>query len=475
LIRRSEYDGVVVGSGPNGLAAAIVLARAGRSVIVLEARGEIGGGTRSDALTLPGFLHDVCSAVHPMAVASPFLRTLPLDQHGLEWIYPRYAVAHPFDDGTAAVLENSIENSCRSLGPDGNSYRQLIAPLVANWHAFEECILGPLNLFSHPLIMARFGIHAMQPASYLAKSTFKSESTRALFAGLAAHSIMPLEAWGTSAIGLVLATQTHVRGWPIAKGGSQRIANALASYLRSLGGEILTNVRIRSYDELPLSKIVLCDLTPRGLLQILGDRLPRSYRRSLEKYEYGPAVFKVDWALRGPIPWKAQQCGEAGTLHLGGTIDEIARSERDPWRDEHSEQPFVLLAQPSLFDVSRAPAGCHTAWAYCHVPNGSRLDMTGHIEAQVERFAPGFKQLIMARSTKSPAQLEEENSNLVGGSITGGANSLRQLFWRPTSRLYETPLPGVFLCSASTPPGGGVHGMCGYHAAMRALAKIHSR
>lgn len=471
-MRRNKYDAVVVGSGPNGLAAAIVLARAGRSVIVLEARDQIGGGTRSDALTLPGFLHDVCSAVHPMAAASPFLRTLPLGDHGLEWIYPRYAVAHPFDDGTAAVLENSIENSCRSLGADGNNYRQLIGPLVANWNELEECILGPMNLFSHPLIVARFGIHAVKPATYLAKSTFKLKSTRALFAGLAAHSIMPLEAWGTSAIGLVLAAHAHVRGWPFAKGGSQQIAEALGSYLRSLGGEILTNARIRSYDELPPSRVVLFGLSPRGLIEILGDRLPESYRRSLERYEYGPAVFKVDWALHGPIPWKAPQSRDAGTLHLGGTIEEIARSERDPWRDEHSEQPFVLLAQPSLFDASRAPAGCHTAWAYCHVPNGSRLDMTDRIEAQVERFAPGFKQLIVARSTKSPAQLEAENPNLVGGSITGGANSLRQLFWRPTSRLYETPLPGLFLCSASTPPGAGVHGMCGYHAAMRALEKI---
>jgi phytoene dehydrogenase-like protein len=471
LTHKSEYDAVVIGSGPNGLAAAIVFARAGKSVLVLEARDDIGGGARSAALTLPGFLHDVCSAVHPMAVASPFLRSLPLDQHGLEWIHPRYALAHPFDDGTAAVLEKSLEDSCRSLAADGNSYRQLISPLVANWDALAESILGPLHPFRHPLLMAQFGIHAMQPSSFLAKSKFKLDSTRALFAGLAAHSIMPLESWGTSAIGLVLAAIAHARGWPIAKGGSQQIANALASYLRSLGGEIRTNARVRSSADLPPSKIIFCDLSPRGLVQIFGDRLPLRYRRSLEKFEYGPAVFKVDWALNGPIPWKAPQCCEAGTVHLGGSFDEIVRSEQDSWQEKYSEKPFVLLAQPSLFDPSRAPAGSHTAWAYCHIPNGSRFDMTARIEAQVERFAPGFQQLILARSTKSPAQLEEENANLVGGSITGGANSLRQLFWRPTARLYETPLPNVFLCSASTPPGAGVHGMCGYHAATRALTK----
>lgn len=471
LTRTSQYDAVVIGSGPNGLAAAIVLARAGKSVLVLEGQEQIGGGTRSAALTLPGFLHDVCSAVHPLAVASPFLRTLPLNQHGLEWIYPRYALAHPFDDGTAAVLEHSLENTCRSLGADGNSYQGLIAPLVANWNSLEQAILGPLDVFHHPLVMARFGIHAIQPASYLAKSKFKSETARALFAGLAAHSIMPLEAWGTSAIGLVLAAAAHTRGWPIPKGGAQRIADALASYLRSLGGEIRTNARVQSFEELHPAKIVLCDLSPRGLVQILGNRLPANYRRSLEQYEYGPAVFKMDWALRGPIPWKAPPCREAGTLHLGSRYEEIYRSERDPWRSQHSERPFVLLAQPSLFDASRAPAGSHTAWAYCHVPNGSQFDMSERIEAQVERFAPGFKELILARSSKSPAQLEQENPNLVGGSISGGANSLRQLLWRPTSSHYETPLPGVFLCSSSTPPGAGVHGMCGYHAAMCAMEK----
>lgn len=467
--RKSEYDGVVVGSGPNGLAAAIVLARAGRSVIVLEAQDQIGGGTRSAALTLPGYLHDVCSAVHPMAAASPFLRALPLNEHGLEWIYPRYSLAHPFDNGSASVLENSVEDTCQSLGVDGQRYRRLIAPLVANWDVLEQRILGPVNPFRNPLTMARFGIHAIEPASYLAKSTFKTETARALFAGLAAHSMMPLEAWGTSAIALVLATVAHLRGWPIPKGGSQRIADALGSYLQSLGGEILTGTRVRSYEDLPPSKMVLFDVSPRGLVQILGERLPAGYRRSLEKFEYGPAVFKVDWALRGPIPWTAPQCREAGTLHLGGTLEEIARSERDPWHNEYSERPFVLVAQPSIFDSARAPAGRHTAWAYCHVPNGSQTDMTDRIEAQVERFAPGFQQLILARSTKSPAQLEQENLNLVGGSITGGANSVRQLLFRPTPSLYRIPLPGMFLCSASTPPGGGVHGMCGFHAATRAL------
>ncbi len=470
LTQRKKYDGVVIGSGPNGLAAAIVLARAGRSIVVLEAEEQIGGGTRSGTLTLPGFTHDVCSAVHPMAVASPFLRTLPLHQHGLEWIYPRYPLAHPFDGGTAAILDHSIENTCQALGVDGTGYEKLIGPLASKWSLLEEYILGPIRMPSHPLVMARFGIHALQPASQLARSSFKSEPARALFAGLAAHSVLPLECWGTSAFGLILATLAHVRGWPIAKGGSQRIADALASYLRSLGGEIVTGVRVRSQKDLPPSAIVLCDLSPHGLLQLAGESLPMSYCRALARYQYGLGVFKVDWALRGPIPWTAPHCAQAGTIHLGGTMSEVARSERKSWRGEISERPYVLLAQPSLFDPSRAPAGCHTALAYCHVPSGSEVDMTDRIEAQVERFAPGFRELILARSTKSPALLERENANLVGGNITGGANFLGQLLLRPTSRLYTTPVRGLFLCSASTPPGGGVHGMCGYHAAIRALA-----
>jgi len=405
-----------------------------------------------------------------MAVASPFLRTLPLQQHGLEWIYPPFPLAHPFDDGAAAILDHSIDKTCETLGLDGKSYRRLIGSVAARWSFFEEYILGPIRFPRHPLAMAGFGMHALQPASLLARSNFKSEKARALFAGLAAHSVMPLESWGTSAIGLVLAAAAHAKGWPIPKGGSQRIADAMASYLRSLGGEIVTGVRVRSLKELPAAGIVLCDLSPRGLLQIASESLPASYCRALAKFQYGPGVFKVDWALREPIPWTAPQCHQAGTLHLGGTLAEIACSERECWSNAISERPFVLLAQSSLFDPSRAPAGCHTAWAYCHVPIGSEFDMTDRIEAQVEHFAPGFREIILARSTRSPALLERGNSNLVGGSITGGANSLRQLLLRPTRQTYATPVKGLFLCSASTPPGGGVHGMCGYHAAMRALA-----
>jgi phytoene dehydrogenase-like protein len=475
LTPKSNYDAVVVGSGPNGLAAAIVVARAGRSVLVLEAEEQIGGGVRSAALTLPGFTHDVCSAVHPMAAASPFLRALPLQKYGLEWIHPKFPLAHPFDDGTAAVLHPSIEETCEALRADGSNYARLVGQTATKWNLLEQSILGPIGLPRHPLAVAQFGLHAVQPASYLANSHFKTEQARALFAGLAAHSLMPLEAWGTSAVGLVLGALVHVSGWPIAKGGSQSIADAMASYLRSLGGEVVTGVRVRSQKELPASRIVLCDVSPHGLLQIAGDSFPASYRRALEKYHYGAGVFKVDWALREPIPWKSQDCAGAGTVHLGGSIAEIASSERDSCGNQHSERPFVLLAQPSLFDPSRAPGGSHTAWAYCHVPNGSNFDMTGRIEAQVERFAPGFRDVILARATRSPAQLESANANLVGGNITGGANSLRQLLLRPTARFYKTPVKGLFLCSASTPPGAGVHGMCGYHAAKRALESTRFR
>ena len=405
-----------------------------------------------------------------MALASPFFRTLPLAEHGLAWIHPGLPLAHPFDDGSAAVLHHSLDETCRHLGSDGAAYRSLIEPTVSNWRRLEEYILGPMHFPKYPLPLARFGIHALRPAIQLAKSKMKSESAQALWAGLAAHSVMPLDAWGTSSFALVLAAVAHVKGWPLPKGGSQHIAAALAAHLRSLGGEIVTGMRIRSLKDLPPSQTVLCDLSPRGLLQVAGESLAAEYRRSLAKFQQGPGVFKLDWALSGPIPWKSALCAKAGTVHVGGTLAEISRAEQDCWHSIVTERPFLILAQPSLFDPARAPLGCHTAWAYCHVPNGCDFDMTARMEAQVERFAPGFRELILARSARSPATLERDNANLAGGDITGGAYSLRQLFLRPTWRLYSTPNEKLFLCSASTPPGGGVHGMCGYHAARRALA-----
>lgn len=469
MARNTNYDAVVIGSGPNGLAAAIVMAQAGRSVLVLEAEDTIGGGTRSASLTLPGYLHDVCSAVHPMALASPFFRSLPLAEHGLEWIHPRFPLAHPFGNGTAALLDRSLEVTCELLGPDGENYRKLVAPIVKKWEVMAPDILGPIRFPRHPVAMARFGLNAMQSASRLARRKFRTEAARALFAGLAGHSILPLEQPGTSAIGLVLAAVGHVHGWPIPKGGSQRIADALASYLRSLGGEIATGVRVCSLRELPSARSILCDLTPGGLLKIAGDSLPTRYQNALRKYKYGPGVFKLDWALRSPIPWKAKECSQAGTVHLGGSLEEMERSERAGWNGENPEEPFVLLTQPTQFDATRAPMGGHIAWGYCHVPNGGAFDMTDMIEAQIERFAPGFKKTIQARCVSPPAALEKHNANLVGGDIAGGANNLTQLFFRPTRRAYGTPVRGLYLCSSSTPPGGGVHGMCGYQAARRAL------
>ena len=468
--RLTGYDAVVIGSGPNGLAAAIVMARAGRSVLVLEAEDSIGGGTRSAQLTLPGYVHDVCSAVHPMALASPFFRSLPLQEHGLEWIHPPLPLAHPRDDGTAVVLDRSLDATCNSLGADGRSYRNLVGPVVQNWSAIESAILGPLGIPRNPIAMSRFGMHAIQPASRLARNKFQTEAARALFAGLAGHSIVPLEKWGTAAIGLVLAAVGHVYGWPIPKGGSQRIGDALASYLQSLGGEIQSGVRVDSIRYLPSARTIFCDLTPRGLLNIAAPVLPANYQKALRSYKYGPAAFKIDWALSDPIPWTAKECSRAGTIHIGSSLEEIERSERAAWNGSQNDKPFVLVTQPSLFDSTRAPKGRHTAWAYCHVPNNSDCDMTSRIESQIENVAPGFGETILARSVRTPAELQQHNANLVGGDISGGANNLMQLFLRPTRHAYATPYPGLYLCSSSTPPGGGVHGMCGYHAAMRALA-----
>jgi phytoene dehydrogenase-like protein len=467
-----DYDAVVVGAGPNGLAAAITLAQAGLSVLVLEVAETVGGGARSAELTLPSFIHDVCSAVHPLGAGSPFFRMLPLAEYGLEWIQPAAPLAHPFDDGTAAVLERSVEATGKTLGRDAVAYRKLMAPLVAGWDKLAVDLLGPLRLPPrHPLALARFGWHAIPSARHLAERLFEGERARALFAGMAAHSMLPLDQPPTAAFGLVIGILGHAVGWPLPRGGSQRIGDALACYLRSLGGEVVTGVRVESLDELPLARAVLCDVTPRQLLHIAGHHLPSGYRRKLAGYRYGPGVFKVDWALDGPIPWQAAECTRAGTLHLGGTLEEMAAAERLVWQGAHPEKPYVLVVQPSLFDATRAPEGKHTAWAYCHVPHTSTFDMTERIEAQIERFAPGFRDLILARSVKSAVEMEQYNPNYIGGDINGGVQDLGQLFTRPVFRLvpYSTPVKGLYICSSSTPPGGGVHGMCGYFAARAAL------
>ncbi len=466
------YDAVVVGSGPNGLAAAVELARNGRSVVVLEAEDTIGGGTRSAELTLPGYVHDVGSAIHPLGYASPFFSILPLQEHGLEWVHPAAPLAHPFDDGTAAVLERSVEETGATLGPDAAAYRELMKPIARDWNRLVGSLLGPLRLPRHPIALARFGLRAVRPARSLAQGLFEGEKARGLFAGNAAHSFLPMERAPSASFGLVLGALGHAVGWPFPKGGSQKIADALLSYLRSLGGEVYTGVRVGSVEEVPRTRTVLFDVTPWQLFKIAGEHFPGHYRRALQRYRYGPGVFKADFALDGPIPWKVESCKRAGTVHLGGTLDEISLGEALVWRGEHPEKPFVLLAQQSLFDETRAPEGRHTVWAYCHVPNGSTFDMTERIEAQIERFAPGFGDRILAKSTMKPADLERINANHIGGDINGGVMDFRQLFTRPVARLtpYSTPAKGLYLCSSSTPPGGGVHGMCGYFAARAALA-----
>ena len=470
--RAQSYDVVVIGSGPNGLSAAITMAKSGKSVVVYESQNEIGGGARSAELTLPGFTHDICSSVYPLAVGSPFFRSLPLAKYGLQWIESPAAVAHPFDDGTAVILERSMEATAVQLGPDERSYRELMAPLVAGWNGLDADLLGPIRFPRHPLTLARFGLAGIQPASRLAERRFRGERAKALFAGLAAHSMLPLDHWGSAAFGLVLAITGHAVGWPIARGGAQKLSDALAAHLLSLGGEIVPNRKVRSLDDLPSARVILCDITPRQLIEIAGKRLSPSYRKKLAAYRYGVGAFKMDWALSGPVPWRAVACKRAATLHLGGTLEEIALSERAAWRSEHVQRPFVLLAQPSLFDSSRALATKHTLWGYCHVPYGSTSDMAAKIENQIERFAPGFKDLVIARNLMPPKDLEKHNENLIGGDINGGAADLRQLFFRPTLRMYGTSMKGLYLCSASTPPGGGVHGMCGHFAARKALKEM---
>ena len=464
----------MVGAGPNGLAAAITLAQAGVRTVLREARTTIGGGLRSDELTLPGFVHDVCSAVHALALGSPFLRTLPLDRFGLEWVQPPAALAHPLDDGSAALLERSLDATAAGLGPGGTDWRRLHGPFVRSWDDLARDILAPpLRVPRSPLVMARFGLQALRPATSVAHG-LRGTAAQALFAGNAAHSFLPLEAPGTAGFGLLLTVAAHAVGWPIARGGSQRVADALAAYFRSLGGEILTGAPVEHLDELGTARAILLDLTPRQVLRIAGSRLPARYGRALERYRYGSAAFKLDWALDAPVPWTAAECARAGTVHLGGTLEEVAASEAAHPRGTVHERPFVLLVQPTLFDESRAPAGRHTAWAYCHVPHGYAGDVAERIERQVERFAPGFRERILARSVLTPADFERRNANLVGGDINGGMMDLRQVFARPIAwpTPYRTPLRGVYLCSASTPPGGGGHGMCGHHAARAALADL---
>jgi phytoene dehydrogenase-like protein len=464
---------IVVGSGPNGLSAAIVMARAGFQVTVLEAADEIGGGCRTSELTLPGFRHDLCSAIHPLAAGSPFFATLPLSKHGLHWVHPDIPLAHPFDDGTAAVLHRSMDETARGLGRDGAAYDRMMRPFVRSWPKLARQVLAPVVRWPrHPLLGARFGFYAVQSASGLARRSFRREHTRALFAGLAAHVPLPLERRFSASSALVLGAAAHAVGWPVARGGSQSIANALASYLRSLGGEISTGHPVRSLEELADADAVLLDITPRQLADIAGQELSVAFRRQLTRYRYGPGVFKLDIALDGPIPWAAEACRRAGTLHLGPTLDDIAASERAVASGEHPSQPYVLVGQQSLVDPTRVPGGMHTVWAYCHVPNGSSRDMTESILAQIERFAPGFRLRILACHAMATPELEAYNQNYVGGDIGGGAYSGLQLLFRPrlTAHPYGTPLARVYLCSSSTPPGAGVHGLCGYHAARAALA-----
>jgi len=469
---KSEYDAVVVGSGPNGLAAAIELARQDWKVLVIEAYATPGGGARSDEGTLPGFVHDVCSAVHPMGVCSPFMKSLPLEDFGLQWVHSEFPLAHPLDGGRAAIMERSVTDTALRLGVDGPAYRRLFEPIVRGAEGLFEDMLGPmLNMPKHLLTAAQFGVRALPSALSLARACFREEPARAMLAGHAAHSVLPLDRSPSAAVGLMLAVAGHAEGWPVAKGGTGKITEAMVVYLQSMGGEVVCGWKVAAMDELPKARAYLFDTSPAELSRVAASQLPDDYRRKLEAYRYGPGIFKIDYALSDPIPWQAEDCRQAATVHVGGWIDEIVDSEKASWQGRHTEKPFVLLAQASVCDDTRAPKGKHTGWAYCHVPNGSDVDMSEAIENQIERFAPGFRDCVMERRVMRCADYETYNPNLVGGDVTGGANDWTQLLARPVLRLnpYTTPVDNVFICSASTPPGAGVHGMCGYRAAQAVL------
>jgi phytoene dehydrogenase-like protein len=470
---KKDFDAIVIGSGPNGLAAAILMQQKGLSVLLIEGKSEIGGGLRTAELTLPGFKHDICSAIHPLAVASPFFKTLPLAHHGLNYIYPEIDVAHPLEHANSAFLCRSIDDTAQHLGADEKAYRKLMASVTKNWPLIDTDVLGPLHFPKHPLALASFGLDALKPVTLLAKG-FKTKQGKALLAGMAAHAMQPLTNLATSAIALVLMAAGHLQGWPVPVGGSNSIANALASYFVSLGGKIETHTYVTSLDQLPSAHALLFDITPKQLLQIAGHKFSSVYKWQLERYRYGMGVYKIDWALDEAIPFTSEVCKKAGTIHLGNTLNEIRDSEQQTWSGKHPDKPFVLLAQQSLFDSTRAPKGKHTAWAYCHVPNGSNYNMTEAIEKQVERYAPGFRDIILAKHTIDTMEIEEYNPNYIGGDINGGVVDLRQLFTRPALRYspYKTSEKGMYICSSSTPPGGGVHGMCGYYAAKRALKDV---
>lgn len=472
--RGKKFRAVVVGSGPNGLGAAIRLAQGGLSVIIYEASHRAGGGMCSESLTLPGFIHDVCSTAHPLAAASPFFRSLPLESHGLKWIHSPAVVAHPLDDGTSVILKRSVEETAQLLGADGKNYRAFFEPLVKRWRDLMDDILRPIpHLPKHPLLLAKFGLNALLSAQGLARRRFREERARTLFAGIAAHASVPLTEMASAAPGLVLQIAGHAVGWPIPAGGSQKLADALVSYFKSLGGEIILNTPIRTIKDFAPAEMTFFDLSPGQILKIVDQDLPPKIRNAFSSYKHGPGVFKLDWALSAPIPWTAKQCREAATVHLGGTLNSLVASESGLREGKTSEFPYVLLCQPSLFDPTRAPRGNHTAWAYCHVPHHSTIDMTDVIENQIERFAPGFKGIVLKRSALTPLDLEKRNPNLIGGDISGGLVTPRRLLIKPAGIFdpYTIKNTPYYICSASTPPGPGVHGMCGFHAATRALKR----